>query len=448
MNERSKKLDRWQVFFILYFIGVIIIHLQMTMNFGDDLTSKQLNAGYSVLDWVIHRYNTWSARFIQEATAFYLIWHPILWKVINIIIMVTLPCILARLIDAENKDKYFCVFVFLLYPIIDMKSAGWICTTITYLWPAYFGLLVCLYLKCINEDKRLNVFQVLMFFIVLIIACNHELLAVLLLMIMGYYTVCYFINNKKINKLMICAIVLDILNIIFILASPGNVIRKEQETINWFAQYANYKLIDKVYIGVVHTYRILVEESNPIFILMCFCIVIGVFKYCNKVWEKCIGVVPISSVFLLKTIIPQYIVGDVVDINYANYLTYIPMVLAIVMLISITISIICIYSNSASNQKEEMIFAIVLLYGGLSTQAVMGFSPTIYASGNRTATFMYFSFIYVCLLLYKRIYIFNESHTKLYITKDDNSVTVDADIFAFLAVLAYLCNLFMFTLYA
>ena len=46
--------------------------------------------------------------------------------------------------------------------------------------------------------------------------------------------------------------------------------------------------------------------------------------------------------------------------------------------------------------KEYLVFG-VLRSAGIASRVIMGFSPTIFASGNRTAVFMYISII-ICML--------------------------------------------------
>lgn len=394
-NIEKRKKYVWILYYCLYVIGIVLMHKYMVMDYGDDNVSKQLTEGYSLVEWVVFRYNNWSARFIQEGLGYFMIWHPILWKLLDIIIMSSIPLCLVYLVNAVGDEKYVCIFVFLLYPIIDMKSAGWICTTNTYLWPAFFGLIACAYMKKCNDKQNCKWYEWVMFFIAEIIACNHELLAVLLLLIMIYYVANKLLTKQKAPIMLYLGVVIDVINIMVILFSPGNQLRKQMETANHFTEYESFNFVDKIYLGIVHIFKILVIEQNAIFLFLC--IIIGIAAVCclKETYKKIIGLIPVSSILIIKTIIPMYNVEEIKIVDFRKLGTYLPLLMAIGLLIAITLSLI--YLLFDKNDYCMWCFPIILLYGGLATQLAMGFLPTIYASGNRTATFMYFSMMY-CIL--------------------------------------------------
>ena len=389
----------WQMFILIYVIGVICMHYFMQMDIRDDLVSKEITKDFSMIEWVIYRYYNWSARFVQEGMGYYMIWHPMLWRCINIIIMIFIPVLYMYITDAKGLEKYFCIIVFLLYPIIDMKSAGWICTTNTYLWPAFFGLIVCALIKnYIDISRKTSWYKYIIFYIVLIIACDHELLAVVLLMILLYSIIAYYNKTHKFSFFLISGLIINISNIVLILFSPGNQIRKESETVIWFAEYADFSMWQKVYLGIVRIFNILVMEFDPIYVAFCILLCISVCLYSKSIFKSIASAVPLTICFVLKTMLKFYAVGDVTEINLNQLGTYIPFLLAVITLVCITISLTAIFEN-----VKNIALPIVVLYGGLATTFAMGFSPTIYASEKRTSTFMYFSFMYILLLLLQKI---------------------------------------------
>lgn len=397
-NVEKRKKYIWILYYCLYVIGIVLMHKYMVMNYGDDNVSKQLTEGYSLVDWVVFRYNNWSARFLQEGLGYFMIWHPFLWKIINICIMASTPLVLSKLIDADDFDKIVCIFIFMLYPILDMKSAGWICTTNTYLWPAYAGLIVCICLKKYFFDNKYTWVEYMIFYVALIVACNHELLAGALLIVMVMY-ILHGIRSNKHLYMIYCGIIIDLINIVIVLISPGNAQRKEVEMLNHFEGFEKFSVVDKLYLGIMRVFKILVVQMNPLFLILCILVAIMATGCLKETYKKVIGIIPVSCIMILKSMIPTYTIGDIMSVNYYNWKSYIPLIMSIIILVSLTCSMLWILNSEYNNTIWYC--PIVLLYAGLATQVAMGFSPTIYASGNRTATFMYFMMMYCIVLLYK-----------------------------------------------
>ena len=77
---------------------------------------------------------------------------------------------------------------------------------------------------------------------------------------------------------------------------------------------------------------------------------------------------------------------------------YIPMAIYGVVLLCIFIDIFLIFKKS----NTSIVTAIIYLLG-LATRGVMGFSPTVFASTERPSTFLYFAFIIITILIYKKM---------------------------------------------
>ena len=53
---------------------------------------------------------------------------------------------------------------------------------------------------------------------------------------------------------------------------------------------------------------------------------------------------------------------------------------------------------------KEQLFPLVLFIAGFMSRLAVGFSPTIFASGSRTAFFLYITIITVTLMLIKKLF--------------------------------------------
>ena len=74
-----------------------------------------------------------------------------------------------------------------------------------------------------------------------------------------------------------------------------------------------------------------------------------------------------------------------------------------ILVFGLCISIVLIYCIILYKLlKKESIFPMLLLLTGCGTRLIMGFSPTIFNSGSRTTIFLYFSLLFILLLLFKK----------------------------------------------
>ena len=52
--------------YILYAVLMIVLHIYITTDFGDDVYFRTVLDKYELFDYLIHRYNTWSSRMLIE----------------------------------------------------------------------------------------------------------------------------------------------------------------------------------------------------------------------------------------------------------------------------------------------------------------------------------------------------------------------------------------------
>lgn len=83
--------------------------------------------------------------------------------------------------------------------------------------------------------------------------------------------------------------------------------------------------------------------------------------------------------------------------NCNNLLYTLPVIFAFVNFISLGISILLIFKNLKNN------VAIIVFLAGLASRIIMGFSPTVFISGERTMIFFEFAMIIVCILIWQEL---------------------------------------------
>ena len=162
-------------------------------------------------DFNIYKYYNWSSRQLIESVLYFISVHSHVWMLLNSLVIT----IIAKLIEAifcnhTIKMKILCCIGTLIYPLIDMSSAGWMATTINYYWPLGAILINLYYLKKANNLIKLKWYEYIISSIALLFAANQEQGFAILLGTYFFYIIYCFINKRKISFFVILNIVLII----------------------------------------------------------------------------------------------------------------------------------------------------------------------------------------------------------------------------------------------
>ena len=297
--------------------------------------------------------------------------------------------------------------LFLVYPFVDMDGAGWATTTLHYFWTFCLGMVSFIPLINYERKKTTNKWIYLISFVSLIYACNQEQSCAIILGINILYLIYKIIRKEKLNKYNIICTLISLGSLIFIATCPGNFVRISKETKTWLPEYKNFDLIDKLYYGVVATLGMLTRNKIILFI---FSIITSsaAYKYAKYNFTKIIAISNIllvgmltvfqefmkNSFYYLGKILETIQSSNVVDLDYYAIAAFSISVIMCLMFIYLLLVIF----------KKDNLLPVFILLAGICSRIMMGFSPTIFASGERTFLFLYMSIIIVCLLVIYKLY--------------------------------------------
>lgn len=420
MKKKYKYIHNYLPLIVLILV-ILLIHLTLSPDFGDDVIQRA-NTG-SIWALLIHIYHNWSSRVILYVFSFVFCWStPLAWKVINTLVILGIAFSYSSLCTSEKIDKkttnWIIVAFLFLYPWADMSTAGWIVTTTHYLWPLCFLLLSIIPIKKIEKKESFRVWEYPLYFIFAIIGGNQEQGAACLFGIYFSY-LCYTIFKRRLNKVVIIQFSISLLNILFIFFNPGNKARSLDE-IRWFADFNMLALSEKIDVGLSRTLYQMFFTPNIIVLVCCILSTSLVFHKTKALLFRIISLIPTLTIIcfgflvsLSSQVFPNFtqITSQLIPyeglnsvslnhgtINFSNF-TSIYSYLAFFMLcfafICLVTSVYIVFSDSI--RGVIMVFILAL---GVAVTAIMGFSPTLWASGTRTFLFMYMSLIGcgVCLL--------------------------------------------------
>ena len=396
-NSLLKKQNiQWLVIYAVFVLGVIIMHLFMRTDLYDDALNIELNSGYSAFEWVSFRYYAWSSRYIQEFIGYFILKAPTVWMVLDIIFVSLMPFFLTDITDAKGSEKYLAFFLLTLYPVLQQSEAGWICTTMTYVWPVFFGLLTFLIFKRLLNSEKMKWYLLVLFYLSMLIASNHELLAVLMICVFIYEAFVMFLKktvDRKKLLLILFAVILGVLNIAIIMMSPGLRARASIE-VRFFEGYETLSIVRRLYLGINRCVKIFVTSPNAIFIIFTAVLAFISLKRARHIISKIVCVLPTVFLFAIHLVYPVvFVTSDVYEVHFSDPNTMNVLLCGGLMLIFLSFAILVAFRD---DQAKGFLNVIVFVIG-FATTAAMGFSPTIYASGYRTSIFTYFSLIFVII---------------------------------------------------
>lgn len=407
------RLLKWPYFpFFVFGVIVFLFHLPMKTGAHDDALFSQLfgATGFDPIAYSVTRYMQWTSRTLLEFLLMGGIGMPIiLWKIADTAVFVLTGVFLSKIIVTQRRYEANIVItgLMLLFPYADLCSAGWITTTVTYTWPLMFGLAAIYPLRKIASGKSIRAYEYVVYAVSLLIAANNEQLCFVLLSVYGAYAV-FMALRKRASAFVLVQLGLCLLSLAYILLCPGNAARSLQETARWFPDYQYFSFLQKCESGVSACLSALFLSNNWLLLALTFFVFYLVWRKYDGVFPRAVASVPLLSVAALSVLgmyRTQYVpIGAVFNmagpygmLNSQTTGSFLYVFAMFAMLLALCVLLISIYMLYGRSISSLIIIGIMVL--GFATKAVIGFSPTVWASHNRTGVYLMFSLIAGCVYL-------------------------------------------------
>jgi hypothetical protein len=309
----------------------------------------------------------------------------------------------------------------LLFPYVYLSSAGWITTTVTYSWPLMFALVSIYPLRKLSEGRKIRGYEYVIYAVSLLIAANHEQLCFVLLAVYGAFTV-YLIIKKRHNAFVSVQLGLCAFSLVYILLCPGNAVRYAAETARWFPDYQYFSFLQRLEEGVSACLSALFLSNNWLLLVLAFFVFYLTWKKYGGVFYRAVAAVPflfIAAFFALSMYRSDFVpVGSIFNmagpygILNSRTVDSPPHILAMFgMLLATCVLLVSIYALLGRSLESLKVIGVVV--AGIATKAVIGFSPTVWASSARTGLILLFSLIAGSAYLLDRWDYKNKSATQI-----------------------------------
>lgn len=395
------------------------LHMTFVGFTNDEQYFLEYKKGFSSLfDIIIDRYKTDSSRVISEYLLFFLLGKPfIFWQVLDtLIVLLTYHSLSVILVNDKYSRYNTMVFMAIAaYPFMHVGSAGWICTSLNYLWP----LATMVYALSIAvrryRGQEVKFWQYLLAGLALVFTANTEMSAAALAIIFVFVLILR-IKAGKAWIYEILGLLSQIGGMIFALTAPGNGERTAMEALNWMPEFPNLTFFEKLRLCSVFVFEHFVAIPDIIFIL--FGIVIAVYgvKKSNRWYKNLIALLPIvitaiyTLAYLYKyamNVLEKYNSGQGIQIYYDFttptiypkesfdiFLQYAEFISLYVYVAAVVASIAWIIKDINKTWS-----CIVSLGAGFAVRMALLLSPTMFVSWHRTLIYIYFAFIYTIIVI-------------------------------------------------
>ncbi len=405
MKEKVKKIYQSDAFPIFLFLALMLcIELFMTKE-GDDIFFSSACAHRGLIDYLSERYYTWTSRIVIEAVlvTFSNFLPMIIWKIANVAMYGLLIYSIQKLFVFQNKkieNSIICISVLLL-PFSIFHEAGWIATFNNYLWVAALGMYSLIAIKKMIQDKKIPMWQALTFILAIIYAANQEQMAGILFLSFTPM-ILYSIKNKKVKPLLFIMYTVIIVSLIFILTCPGNTARTIEEANRYYQDFKETSILTKLEQGLTSMMYYVMDRWRILFFALLVLIAYAMMKQKLSLKWKILGISPVVIYGLYNECI-SLIAGfrKTQLLETMRIYTIFKIVVYIMTLILITI---CLYKIFATEKHKMKRFLPANMFCvGVISRYIMAFSPTIYASEERTCLFWYISIVIINLLIIQKI---------------------------------------------
>ncbi|MFA9375923.1 MAG: hypothetical protein ACERKZ_04125 [Lachnotalea sp.] len=415
MNKIIKKLK--EIIFkeyqlIILFILFFIIHLTYTRH-TDDYTVIMTHKNMSLseeIDYVKKIANGWTSRLLINPLIHGMAHLRIrVWVVLDTLMITFIAKFIMDLFEGYNykKMRWFVFALVLLFPFQYMVSAGWMVTTMTYIWPMAVGLYYVRFLKrffC----KKIKLHEYILSTLALLYAANLEQISVVLLGVTTFTLI--YAGYKKRKWSIICFYqILSLGSFLFHVISPGNASRERSEIATWFLDYEQLSLVKKIELGFSSSLNEFVFNYNVVFLIVVTLLAVLVWYNYSETLYRVISAIPFVAVMVWGPAKPLLVekysginqiskamttYGFINVENYMSYKSYIPIIILAIISSCILVSIYLIYGNNIKS-----IICIGIFGLGLASRMVLAFSPTIWASSLRTFSIFYIILIIIASIL-------------------------------------------------
>lgn len=395
------------IFYICLFFVALIVHLLLPLDWADDAVFYKKTIILNLSEFL-----EGSARPLVDTFTYIFVKYPIMWRILNPLILVVQSVLLSIYLPQSKNEfvKNVILCFLLLFPSMVMVDAGFIATTLNYLWTVTLGLLCLLPTYKKITERKSSFIEMILFIPCLLYATNMQQMAVVLVVLFGIVNV-YLGLKRDFSPYIFFQFLISVACSVYsyLINTIGDNPRMLRETTRYFPEFSDLSFFEKLELGFSSTFYCLTMEHRIVWFgffsflcvllyqtykksrsflnrfIACFSVVLAVFGFIQAFFSE--EEMPLKS--FIPGCLQNYGLGKAVySPDIITDAVFVLIVFCILYLLHILI-----------NNKRIYVISCTLFFLGLGSRMLMGFSPTVWASGYRTFYIMFISFIVVSFLV-------------------------------------------------
>lgn len=381
-----------RLFFLFTVAAIVALQVVAFGNrwINDDSFFGQALDQQGLLDFMAFRYEHWSGRILVEAALVYLTRHLWLWKLCNAAFLLLLCYATGRLATAREDMSssvatalMFCLFMLVSHEVL-FYSAWWVTGSVNYLWTVALAAYALIGLV---ERKQHAPIERIGFAIAAALSVQNEQVA-LVMVLASALLLLRKGTSRQAGVWDFVQVVVTIASAALVFAAPGTKARYVVETSVRFPNFGDLGIPDKISMGLGLVMDGMTDPHNLLMVVACLLALALVMK--RPVGRIAQAIIAIAIVFLLLghlRLLPPfghalasfYTLPEPLALQASSSRAY--ALSAWTLFCLAAASIACIVA--AGRTGRDAMFSLVALMLGMAAVAMLGFAPTVYASGER-----------------------------------------------------------------
>ncbi|MCI1306361.1 MAG: DUF6056 family protein [Lachnospiraceae bacterium] len=407
-NETTKKILLFSTLYLFFFL----LSCYMVSRADDFVFQAGIQRYGSIAGWAKWFSQNWGGRIIPQGILVLLLQlSPLIFHFIDALVWVLLLIYIKKIFDVNGlfHERFFFVLlpllIFILIPFSVLSgTVFWKCANVLYLWGSA-ALLIAIYPAAqFIHQRQVTRFDYIISLVCVIYVSSFEQAGILMCGVLFLFLLYAFFSHHPVKLQMILLFVLAIVCTCFFCTLPGNGARTHIEVLGQMPNYDMYSTLDKVLWGIWYVIHYIEQEAMYIIMLLAGTVVylmrqnrksndpllwgayfmLLYFVVCTMNW---IGLSNGGTGYFLSDIF-QLVQVDTAEFGFNRRIAVFSIIhfMAYIYLGSCILIVV---------PEEINITGFSFYFGGLATMWMMGFSPTIYASGARPR-FLCYLFLLCC----------------------------------------------------
>lgn len=283
-------------------LGVLTLvwHLGLVIVDGDEVFYGSVLGQQPLWEFLVQQYQGWSSRTVIEG--FLCLFSTLprwVWRLCDSAVIVGLALCLDRLVQgpagetplpaARQKDRWVIACVLWLYPWWYLSTAGWVATTMNYLWPlAGLCLAMCSLAGYGGRAGRIAGLLGLVY------AVNAEQSAVLAVFLLAGYGLFCLANRRPVPRLLWVQAAVTAAGLVYMLASPGVKARTQNEIASYYKDFPMQSFLAKAEAGISGALGELFLDRNLLYTLFLLLLAAAVWQRTAHIFYRLLVLVPLG----------------------------------------------------------------------------------------------------------------------------------------------------------